>query len=261
MTTPGDRLPRGLIVSCQAEADEPLFGAPIMAALARAALLGGAVGIMANGPADVAAIRAVSDCFLIGVYKMRTPGVPVYITPTREAAAAVAAAGAGMIAVDATPRPRPGGRTLAELVTTIQTTLRLPVMGHVSCRDDAAFAESAGVDVLTTALAGYTAHGRPPLEGPDLDLLADLVAHTRLPVVAEGRFRTPAEVARAFDLGAYAVVIGGAITRPQDITRRFARAVPAAAGRGCAPDPAAIKEVLYRKQEGRAGGEDARARG
>jgi N-acylglucosamine-6-phosphate 2-epimerase len=230
MTAWERRLPRGLIVSCQAEEDEPLFGAPIMAAMAAAALQGGAVGIMANGPADVAAIRAVTDGFLIGVHKVRAPGAPVYITPTREAAATVARAGCDMIAVDATPRPRPGGLTLPELITDIQTTLGLPVMAHVSCRADAEFAASLGVDVLTTALAGYTAHGRPPLDGPDLDLLADLVAHTRLPVVAEGRFRTPAEVARAFDLGAAAVVVGGAITRPQDITRRLVQAVPVAAG-------------------------------
>ncbi len=230
MTGQRCRVPRGLIVSCQAEEDEPLFGAPIMAALAHAALQGGAVGIMANTPADVAAIRAVTECFLIGVYKIRTPDVPVYITPTCEAATLVAQAGCDMIAVDATPRPRPGGLALAALVTHIQTTLGLPVMAHVSCRADAEGAEPLGVDVLTTALAGYTAHGRPPLDGPDLDLLADLVAHSRLPVIAEGRFRTPAEVARAFDLGATAVVIGGAITRPQDITRRLVQAVPAPVG-------------------------------
>jgi N-acylglucosamine-6-phosphate 2-epimerase len=230
MTVERYRLPRGLIVSCQAEADEPLFGAPVMAAMARAALQGGAAGIMANTPADVAAIRAASDCFLIGVYKIHSPDVPVYITPTCEAATLLAQAGCDMIAVDATPRPRPGGRTLADLVTHIQTTLGLPVMAHVSCRADAAFAEPLGVDVLTTALAGYTAHGNPPLDGPDLDLLAELVTQSRLPVVAEGRFQTPAEVARAFALGAAAVVIGGAITRPQDITRRLVQAVPAGAG-------------------------------
>lgn len=223
-------VPRGLIVSCQAEETEPLFGASIMAALARAALEGGAVGIMANTPADVAAIRAVSDCFLIGVYKMHCPDVPVYITPTCEAATLVAQAGCDMVAIDATPRPRPGGLALADLVTHIQTTLGLPVMAHVSCRADADFAAPLGVDVLTTALAGYTPHGRPPLDGPDLELLADLVAHSPLPIIAEGRFRTPAEVARAFDLGAAAVVIGGAITRPQDITRRLVHAVPTGVG-------------------------------
>lgn len=230
MTVRRCHLPEGLIVSCQAEEAEPLFGAPMMAALACAALQGGATGIMANSPADVAAIRAVSDCFLIGVYKVRIPDVPVYITPTCEAAALVAQAGCDMIAVDATPRLRPGNLALSTLVTYIQTTLGLPVMAHVSCRADADFAEPLGVDVLTTALAGYTAHGRPLRDGPDLGLLADLVAHSRLPIVAEGRFRTPAEVARAFDLGATAVVIGGAITRPQDITRRLVQAVPASAG-------------------------------
>ena len=229
MTGRYDPLPRGLIVSCQAEEEEPLFGAPIMAALARAALQGGAVGIMANSPADVAAIRAVTSGFLIGVNKVRVPGAAVYITPTREAAAAVARAGCDMIAIDATPRPRPDGSTLRDLVTYIQTTLAKPVMAHISCLKDAVQAEALGVDVLTTALAGYTDHGRPPLDGPDLELLAAVVARSRLPVVAEGRFATPGELAQAFDLGAYAVVIGGAITRPRDITRRFVQAVPVVA--------------------------------
>ena len=201
-----------------------------MAAMARAALAGGAVGIMANTPADVAAIRAVSDCFLIGVYKVHTPDSPVYITPDL---CSGGCRGAGRVRHDRDrrhpppPPRRPGaGRPRPH----IQTTLGLPVMAHVSCRADAAFAEPLGVDVLTTALAGYTAHGRPPQDGPDLEFLADLMAQSRVPVVAEGRFRTPAEVARAFDLGAYAVVIGGAITRPQDITRRLVQAMPAPAG-------------------------------
>jgi N-acylglucosamine-6-phosphate 2-epimerase len=132
-----------------------------------------------------------------------------------------------MIAIDATPRPRPGNLSLGDLVTFIHTTLGKPIMAHVSCWDDAALAESLGVDVLTTALAGYTTHGRPLLDGPDLELLAVLVARSQVPVVAEGRFRTPAEVAQAFALGAFAVVIGGAITRPQEITHRFVQALPA----------------------------------
>ena len=236
-------LPRGLIVSCQAEEDEPLFGAAIMAAMARAALLGGAIGIMANTPADVAAIRAGTDAFLIGAYKIRTPGVPVYLTPTCAAAAALADAGCDMIALDATPRPRPAGLSLRELVAYIHGTLGKPVMAHVSCLEDAGPAESLGVEVLTTALAGYTAHGRPPLDGPDLELLTALRARCRCPVVAEGRVQTPAELAQAFALGAHAVVIGGAITRPQDITRRFVQALPAARA-APAPEIYAGEEVF-----------------
>jgi N-acylglucosamine-6-phosphate 2-epimerase len=220
-------LPRGVIVSCQAYEGEPLFGASIMAAMARAALEGGAVGIRANSPADIAAIRAVTDRPLIGLYKLHTPSSPVYITPTRAAAAAVAQAGCDIIAIDATDRPRPNGETLHDLIRYIHEVLRKPVMADVSCMADAERAETLGADTLSTTLAGYTKHGRPPLGGPDVEFLDMLVQRSRLPVVAEGRYRDPADVARAFELGAYAVVIGGAITRPQDITRRFVQAVPA----------------------------------
>src|SRR5512138_808681 len=99
----------GLIVSCQALEDEPLHGAPIMAAMARAALEGGASGIRANGPADIAAIRAAVDLPLIGLYKADITGSPVYITPTLEHAGAAAEAGADIIALDATLRPHPRG--------------------------------------------------------------------------------------------------------------------------------------------------------
>jgi len=219
-------LPRGVIVSCQAYEGEPLFGAHIMAVMARAALEGGAVGIRANSAADIAAIRAVTDRPLIGLSKLHLPPSPVYITPTRDAAAAVARAGCDMIAVDATGRERPHNETLAELIRYIHDVLHKPVMADVSCVDDAELAQSLGADVLSTTLAGYTEHGRPALDGPDLDFLNMLVGQSTLPVVAEGRYREPADVAQAFALGAHAVVIGGAITRPQDITRRFVQAVP-----------------------------------
>jgi N-acylglucosamine-6-phosphate 2-epimerase len=223
-----NHLPRGLIVSCQAYEGEPLFGPAIMAAMARAALEGGAVGIRANGPADVVAIRAATDCFIVGLHKLRSPSSPVYITPTCEAAAALVEAGCDMIAIDATARPRPNNVTLAELVAYIHGTLHTPIMADIASLEDAAAAEALGVDALSTTLAGYTEHGRPPLDGPDLELLAALVAQSRLPVVAEGRYQTPDQLRRAFELGAHAVVIGGAITRPQDITRRFVQALPAA---------------------------------
>lgn len=219
-------LPRGLIVSCQAYEGEPLFGAPIMAAMARAALEGGAVGIRANSPADIAAIRAVTNHPLIGLYKQHSPDSPVYITPTRTAAAVVAQAGCDIVAIDATDRPRPNGETLADLIYYIHEVLHKPVMADVSCVDDATLAEALGADVLSTTLAGYTEHGRPALDGPDLHFLNTLVGQSTLSVVAEGRYRDPADVAQAFVLGAHAVVIGGAITRPQDITRRFVQAVP-----------------------------------
>jgi putative N-acetylmannosamine-6-phosphate epimerase len=222
------RLPRGLIVSCQALPDEPLHGPHFMAAMARAAEMGGAVGLRANTPADIAAIRQVTALPLIGLYKINTTGSPVYITPDCEAAEAIARAGSDLIAIDATPRPRANGVTLKALIDFIHTQLHKPVMADCSCEADAVLAESLGADLIGTTLAGYTAHGRPPMDGPDLELLATLVRRLKAPVVAEGRYHDPAQVARAFELGAAAVVVGSAITRPQEITRRFVQAVPPA---------------------------------
>ncbi len=219
-------LKRGLIVSCQAYEGDPLFGAHIMAAMARAAVVGGAVGIRANSPADIAAIRAITSLPLIGLHKLYDPVSPVYITPTREAAASIVQAGCDVVALDATDRARPGGLTLAEHIRYVRDELHRPVLADVSCLEDAVMAEAYGADYLSTTLAGYVPGGRASTDGPDLALVAELVARCRRPVLAEGRFRTPDDVAQAFALGAHAVVVGGAITRPEDITRRLVAAVP-----------------------------------
>lgn len=207
---------------------EPLHGPHFMAAMARAAEAGGAVGVRANAPADIAAIRQVTALPIIGLYKIHTRGLSVYITPDCDSAATIAEAGCDMIAIDATPRPRRNGVTLQQLIDFIHIELRKPVLADCSCEADAVLAESLGADCVAMTLAGYTAHGRPPMDGPDLELLEALVRRMKVPVVAEGRFERPEQVACAFELGAAAVVVGGAITRPQLITRRFANAVPRA---------------------------------
>ena len=216
---------KGLIVSCQAYEGDPLFGARIMAAMACAAEEGGAVGIRANSPDDIAAIRAATALPIVGLYKLYAPGSEVYITPTCESATAIARAGSDMLAIDATPRLRHDDTTLAQLIKFIHDELGKPVMADVSCVEDAMLAESLGADVISTTLAGYTQHGRPKLAGPDVDFLAEVVRRVRLPVVAEGRYHEPHQAAQAMQRGAYAVVVGSAITRPEDITRRFAAAM------------------------------------
>lgn len=214
----------GIIISCQSGPEEPLHGSIYMAAMARAAAEGGAVAIRANGTADVAAICATVSLPVIGILKRHYPDSEVYITPTFEDARSVVTAGARMIALDATPRRRPGGITLEALVRQIHDELEVRVMADLSCLDDAVAAEAAGVDFLGTTLAGYVPHGRPATPGPDLDFISELVHFSHTPVIAEGRFHEPQQVIEAFARGAYAVVIGGAVTRPQEITRRFVEA-------------------------------------
>lgn len=221
-----ERLHAGLIVSCQALPEEPLFSSEIMARLAVAAKQGGAVGIRANTPVDVHAIRAaVPDLPLIGLFKVVVPGFEdVYITPRVEDAVAVAEAGADIIAVDATLRPHPEG-TAAELIRAVKKATGKLVMADIATDADAIAAVEAGADVLSTTLSGYTPDS-PPLEGPDLDFVRRLVAlRLPVPVIAEGRIHTPEQARAALDAGAFAVVVGGAITRPQQIARRFAQAL------------------------------------
>jgi len=217
----------GLIVSCQALADEPLFGAGHMAAMARAAVSAGAVGIRANGPDDIAAIRQAVRVPIIGLFKADLPGCEVRITPTLEHARRVAEAGADVAAVDATGRPHPDGLSAGELIAKVRQQTGLPVLADVATLDEGLAAVRAGAQIVAPTLSGYASYSSQQ-SGPDFDLLAALVARLRplgVPVIAEGRIATPEQAAHALTLGAFAVVVGSAITRPQWITARFVEAI------------------------------------
>jgi N-acylglucosamine-6-phosphate 2-epimerase len=217
----------GLIVSCQALEDEPLHGAHIMAAMARAAVQGGGAGIRANGPEDITAIRQAVGVPVIGLYKETLPRFSVYITPTLRHAQAVAAAGADIIAIDATDRPRPGGLDAVTFIAQVKAATGKPVLADIATYAEGLAAAQAGADALSTTLSGYT-DDSPQQEEPDFDLLRRLVGALSVPVIAEGRIARPEQAAQALRLGAYAVVVGSAITRPQWITRQFSSAVRAA---------------------------------
>ncbi|MFW6695793.1 N-acetylmannosamine-6-phosphate 2-epimerase [Streptomyces sp. MAR4 CNX-425] len=227
----------GLVVSCQAREGEALHGPHFMAAMARSAVAGGARAVRINGPADVAAVRAAVDVPVIGLWKDGDTGV--YITPTLAHALELAAAGADIVALDATARPRPDGLDLTATVAGLHAAGAV-VMADVSTPEEGRAAAGAGADLVATTLSGYTP-ASPPREGPDLELVARLSRTQPVPVVAEGRYTTPAQAADALRAGAHSVVVGGAITRPADITARFAGAladVPVPAAR-----PAAATDV------------------
>lgn len=217
------RIKGGLIVSCQALPNEPLYGSQIMARMAAAAREGGAVAIRANSPEDIAAIRAEVDLPLIGLHKVEMPGFDVYITPTVEIAQGVAHAGANIIAIDCTARPHPEGDADA-FIRMVREATRKPILADISTYDEALAAQDAGAEMVSTTMSGYTPYS-PQLDGPDLDLVRRLAAKLSVPLIAEGRIATPEQARAALDSGAYAVVVGGAITRPQQITARFARAL------------------------------------
>ncbi|WP_018760912.1 N-acetylmannosamine-6-phosphate 2-epimerase [Arthrobacter sp. 135MFCol5.1] len=212
-----------LIVSCQAYPGEPMRDPRTTAQVAASAVIGGAAAVRVQGLADIQYTRAAVEVPVIGLWKDGHDGV--FITPTFRHALAVANAGAHVVAVDGTRRDRPDGLTLAQTVAGIHQESHALVMADCGSLQDAAAAVEAGADLIGTTLAGYTG-GRPKTAGPDLELLADIAAAGfGVPLIAEGRVHSPAQARQALDAGAFAVVVGTAITHPATLTGWFVDAL------------------------------------
>lgn len=217
----------GLIVSCQALEGEPLYDAArsVMPLMARAAKRAGAVAIRTSSVRDVIGCREETGLPVIGLIKRQYPGMAPFITPTMLEVDQLVEAGADIIALDATARPHEGGETAGAFLSRIRA--RHP--GILLMADVATFAEGEraalhGADCVGTTLSGYTEDSQG-LVGPDFALVERLAAALPCPVIAEGRIQAPAQAAEMLRLGAHAVVVGGAITRPLEIAARFQQAI------------------------------------
>lgn len=229
MKTVLDNLKGKLIVSCQALDNEPLHSPFIMSRMAVAAEEGGAEGIRANSVADIAAIKQLVSLPVIGIIKRDYPDSEVFITATMKEVDELMSVGPELIALDATARPRPGGQRLDSLFAEIRAKYpSVLLMADISTAEEALTAQSLGFDCVGTTLYGYTAETEGhALPENDCGFLRDVLAAVNIPVVAEGNVETPTLAARCLELGAHTVVVGGAITRPQQITARFAAAIKA----------------------------------
>ncbi|MCD9022430.1 N-acetylmannosamine-6-phosphate 2-epimerase [Cohnella silvisoli] len=211
---------RGLIVSCQALEDEPLHGVGIMARMALAAKDGGAVGLRINGVADILEVKQICDMPVIGIMKIHYAGYEVFITPTLSEVEKLIKAGADIVAVDASRRPRPSYADPTIFIEAIKKEFGIPLMADVSNFEEGVSAWLAGADMVATTLSSYTPY-TANREKPDIELVKQLLGHVNIPVIAEGNIETPEQALACMNAGAYAVVVGSAITRPQTITRRF----------------------------------------
>jgi N-acetylmannosamine-6-phosphate 2-epimerase/N-acetylmannosamine kinase len=215
------RLEKSLIVSCQAPEGDPFRDPESMARFARAAVAGGAAGIRANGAEDIAAIRAAVDVPIIGIEKALAADGEILITGSAEAAERLVEAGADLIALDCTAR----GRRFGALERLRRIRERgVAVMADVATLEEALEAEAAGAGLVASTLRGYTAETRH-LTAFDAAFVGEWVSRLRVPLVVEGRLSAPEQAAAAIGGGAFAVVVGTAITRPREIARRFAEAV------------------------------------
>lgn len=234
-----EALRNGVIVSVQASGDEPLNKPEILEAMALSAINGGARALRMANTESQDNIKPFKkhhpDILVIGLTKPeKIPGNAhelVYITPTFDDVKSLVASGADAVAFDATNRPRPGGETLPDII--LQSRKEFPhvyLMADISTLEEGVYAAELGLDMISTTLSGYTTATRNSIavenDTPDFTLLEELVkspaiAKTNIPVILEGRIWTPTQVKTAFELGAFAVVIGSAITRPHLITERF----------------------------------------
>ncbi|WP_182201028.1 N-acetylmannosamine-6-phosphate 2-epimerase [Paraliobacillus salinarum] len=218
-----EQIQKNLIVSCQALPDEPLHDPYIMSKMALAAKQGGATGIRANTVKDIQAIKQEVDLPIIGIIKKDYQGSNVFITPTLKEVDELFQEGIDIIAFDATKQERPDGKTFLEFFTEVRAKYPKQLfMADVSTLEEGIAAEKAGVDVVAPTLTGYTPYSKGTVP---MNLLEELIDHVSIPVIAEGNFDTPEKVKQALHIGAHAVVVGSAITRPQYITKKFADAV------------------------------------
>lgn len=215
-------LNRGLIVSCQAVKGEPLYGLNMMHHFARAVVLGGARGIRANYSSDIKAIKSEVDVPVIGIIKAVYDDSPIYITPTLKEVKELLETGCEVIAIDATDRKRPGGARLSDLVEYIRkNSPETEIMADCSTYEEALAADEMGFDYVGTTLRGYTEYTKG-IAIPDYELLKKMTETLSAKVIAEGGIWERGQLERVLACDPYAVVIGSAITRPMDITKRFA---------------------------------------
>ncbi len=201
-----------LIVSCQAPSDSPLHEPQTIAAIAQASINQGAAGVRIDTPAHVSAVRQrMPSAPIIGLWKQQVAGYEVYITPRFEDAAVIAQAGADIIAIDATFRDRPGEETVANLIARIHGELGKLVMADVDTIEGAIAAAAAGADLVGTTLYGYTSQTQNQIP-PGFELLTQMVKQLDVPAICEGGIASPQMALQALELGAYAVVVGTAIT-------------------------------------------------
>lgn len=221
-----EELKHKLIVSCQALPHEPLHSDFIMARMAVAALEGGASGIRANSVVDIKAIKEQVDLPVIGIIKRDYPDADAFITATMTEVDELMEAAPEIIALDATNSSRPNGESLDEFFAAIKA--KYPhqlLMADCSTVEEMLHADQLGFDYIGTTLVGYTKQSKgDKIEADDFAIIRKALEKLTHPMIAEGNIDTPEKVRRVLELGAFSVVVGSAITRPQLITRKFAEA-------------------------------------
>lgn len=224
-----EQIKGGLIVSCQALEHEPLYTKEggVMPLMAKAAAQSGAVGIRANTVRDITQIKAVVDLPVIGIIKKDYPGTPMYITVTMAEVDALVECGVDILAVQGTSALRPDGSTAADFIRQIKAKYpQQLIMADIATLEEAMACAEAGADFVGTTMRGYTPETKG-IDDIDFAFITELTQKCPAKVIAEGHIHSPEQAVQALQAGAFALVVGGAITRPAEITARFTGAIRA----------------------------------
>lgn len=216
-----------LITSCQALPSEPLYveEKSIMYLMARAAKQAGSPCIRTNSIRDIVAIKKETSLPVIGIIKIDYDGYDSYITPTMKEIDELVSVDTDIIALDCTMRKRGDGSTINQFIKEIKSKYPdIILMADISTYEEGINAWKCGVDFVGTTLSGYTNYS-PKIDGPDIELVKKLSSNIDIPVIAEGKVHSPEQAVQMLSAGAYAVVVGGAITRPLEIATRFINAI------------------------------------
>ncbi|MDL2276272.1 N-acetylmannosamine-6-phosphate 2-epimerase [Breznakia sp. OttesenSCG-928-G09] len=213
----------GLIVSCQVQHDDPIYTDDIVVKMAEAAKWAGAVGIRANSPEQIKAIKEKVDLPLIGLYKIWHDDTEVFITPTLQSAKQVWEAGAEIIALDCTNQKTHEGTQAWDLIKEVKKEIpEAIIFADVSNYEEALRAIENGADIIAPTLYGYTPETQH-IEEPDMREFAKMCRDFKddAYVMMEGHIYTPEDAMKCIFLGAHSVVVGSAITRPHLTAKRF----------------------------------------
>ncbi|GAA0178936.1 N-acetylmannosamine-6-phosphate 2-epimerase [Clostridium sediminicola] len=215
----------GLIVSCQAKKDDPIYLPGIVVKMAESAVWGGACCIRANTPEDIKSINEAVELPIIGLWKIHSENSPVFITPTMEAVRAVIEAGADIIAVDATDRYNAQGKKAFTIIEEIKKEFPdILILADIRNAEEAVNALKLGAHIVAPTLYRFNDNPKS-IDSPDFEMLAKIIRECEGLgyVFMEGKINTPEEAVESIYLGAHAVVVGSAITRPHLTTLRYTR--------------------------------------
>ena len=217
-----------IVVSCQATPGEPLYDPQrsVMPLMARAAKLAGAKMIRTSSVRDIVRIKEETGLPVIGLIKREYPGYTGRITMTMREVDECMEALSDIVSIDCTFNPRGDGLTPGAFLKQVKAKYpNIIIMADCATLEEGLAAFEAGADLVGSTMNGYTPQTKDCKGDPNYELVRQLAQALPCPVIAEGRVHTPEQARRMLEIGAWAVVVGGAITRPLEIAQRYFAAI------------------------------------